>query len=290
MTARISPESFGGSFGSSKNKDLKTMPEQVQVSVIIPCYRCVDTIDRALASVAGQSKLPAEVILVDDCSDDSTLAALYRAQASYPRGWIIVIELAENSGPGTARNVGWEAATQPYVAFLDSDDSWHPRKLEIQHDWMQSHPDVILTGHGFRQIDDSKNAVEEASCSITDGAFYEISKNKLLLANRFPTCSVMLRRDIAQRFTEGKRYCEDYQLWVEVCCVGLKCYRSDLSLVYLYKAAYGASGLSASLWRMERGELGAYAAVFKKGYIGFVSMALLSMWSLARFVRRLARS
>lgn len=265
------------------------MPEQAQVSVIIPCYRCADTIDRALASVAGQSKLPAEVILVDDYSGDDTLAALYRLQASYPQGWIHVIPLSENSGPGTARNVGWEAATQPYIAFLDSDDSWHPQKIEVQYDWMRSHLDVALTGHSCQQVNEEKSFIKKNYFPIVDIEFYAISKKQLLLTNRFPTRSVMLRRDILQRFAEGKRYCEDYQLWAEICCAGLKCFRSDLPLAYFYKAAYGEAGLSASLWRMEKGELGAYLKIFKNGYIGHINFILLSAWSLARFMRRLAR-
>ena len=55
----------------------------VSVSVIIPCYRCADTIERAVKSVAEQSQKPYEVILVDDCSGDNTLQALNELQAEY---------------------------------------------------------------------------------------------------------------------------------------------------------------------------------------------------------------
>jgi glycosyltransferase involved in cell wall biosynthesis len=100
------------------------------VSVIIPCYNCAGTIHRALASVASQSLRPAEVILVDDHSTDDTLQSLYRLQDRYGREWIRIIEQPVNGGPGTARNMGWNAATQTYIAFLDSDDTWHPKKIE----------------------------------------------------------------------------------------------------------------------------------------------------------------
>ena len=58
---------------------------QAPVSVIIPCYRCTETIERALASVAQQTLLPEEVLLVEDCSDDErkTLDVLYRLQQQY---------------------------------------------------------------------------------------------------------------------------------------------------------------------------------------------------------------
>ena len=54
--------------------------EKVSVSVIIPCYQCTSTIQRAVNSVAQQSLLPREVILVDDASDDETLEMLYSIQ------------------------------------------------------------------------------------------------------------------------------------------------------------------------------------------------------------------
>lgn len=265
------------------------MAEQACVSVIIPCYRCIDTIERAVSSVADQTLLPAEVILVDDCSNDGTIAALYRVQASYPKDWIRVVALSENSGPGVARNAGWEVAMQPYIAFLDSDDSWHPQKIEVQYGWMKLNPEVALTGHDSQQMDGKEAVGGGDSFLEACSGFYPVSKKRLLLANRFPTHSVMLRRNIQHRFANCKRYCEDYQLWAEICCAGLKCYRSNLPLAYFYKAVYGEKGLSASLWRMEKGELGAYLAIFKKGYIGLIEMALLSIWSLARFVRRFVR-
>lgn len=265
------------------------MPEQARVSVIVPCYRCRETIERAVASIAEQTLQPVEVILVDDCSGDNTLSELYQIQANYPQGWVKVIACSENSGAGTARNVGWETATQPYIAFLDSDDSWHSQKIEIQYSWMINHPDIVLTGHACQQVDDNSAFDGKADFSTTDSDFYAVSKKQLLLSNRFPTPSVMLRRDIAQRFPDGKHYCEDYHLWVEICCAGLRCYRSELPLTYLYKAAYGEAGLSASLWKMEKGELDAYFAIFKKGYVGFIGVALLSIWSFARFMRRLVR-
>lgn len=117
------------------------------VSVVIPCYRCSDVIERAVTSVWEQTLRPAEVILVDDCSGDGTVDTLYALQKKFPPNWIKVIELEQNSGPGEARNAGWAAASHSYVAFLDADDSWHPQKIEIQYSWMIEHPDVVLTGH-----------------------------------------------------------------------------------------------------------------------------------------------
>ena len=69
-----------------------------------------------------------EIIVVDDCSDDDTVAVIRSIED--PR--IRVIELSENSGPSVARNRGIEAARGAWVAFQDSDDEWLPEKIEQQ--------------------------------------------------------------------------------------------------------------------------------------------------------------
>jgi len=257
------------------------------VSVVIPCYRCSETIERAVASVWQQTIRPAEVMLVEDASGDGTLDTLRKIQRAYPSGWVAVIPMERNVGPGEARNAGWNAASGDYIAFLDADDSWHPRKIEIQLAWMQSHPHAALSGHEFRQLDDERaDSLEDEHLPVVDVDFHPIDKKPLLLANRFSTPTVMLRRSIPHRFLEGCRYCEDYRLWLEIACDGFECYRSELPLAYLHKAPYGEMGLSASLWKMEKGELAAYRAIYERGHLGRAAFALLGAWSLARFARR----
>lgn len=59
----------------------------------------------------------------------------------------------------------------------------------------------------------------------------------------------MLKNNIPFRFPENQRYAEDYYLWIDILLSGNICYKSDLKLVYLYKASYGESGLSSKLWK-----------------------------------------
>jgi glycosyltransferase involved in cell wall biosynthesis len=254
------------------------------VSVVIPCYRCADTIERAVKSVAEQTLKPYEVILVDDCSGDNTLEALYGLQKKYGEDWIKVIPLKENSGPGTARNVGWDASKQDYIAFLDSDDSWHPQKIEIQYSWMVNNSTAALTGHDCTQVSE-KDTVPPASYSSEQANFYSVSKFKLLLSNRFPTRSVMLKRTILQRFPYGKRYSEDYHLWLDIVCSGLICYKLDWPLANLYKDSVGESGLSAAIWKMRKGELGCFSNIYTKKCIGLIMFTLLITYSLAKSAR-----
>jgi glycosyltransferase involved in cell wall biosynthesis len=257
-----------------------------EVSVVIPCYRCQDTIERAVASVAAQTLIPAEVILVEDRSGNGTMDALHALQNRYPEGWVHVIRQPENLGPGEARNAGWERAEQPYIAFLDADDSWHPQKIEIQYRWMCKHPDVVLTGHAVRRLADDEEATSASCVDTMYAEFYLVTRNRLLWSNRFPTRSVMLHRNLSSRFAPGKYYSEDYLLWLSIACEGKKIARCDLPLAFLHKATYGQGGLSGQLWRMQKGQLDTYAKVLQSGCIGKPLYAFLVAWSCLRFLRR----
>jgi len=257
------------------------------VSVIVPCYRCADTVERAVHSVYTQTWRPAEVILVDDCSGDGTLELLHALQSRYPEGWIKVIEQPKNMGPGSARNAAWDATCHKYVAFLDADDTWHPRKIEIQYQWMRSQPDVALTGHAVYQLKHSEEPGLESNINPLVANFCRVTKNRLLWSNRFSTPSVMLRRDLQMRFASGKYHSEDYLLWLTIACAGKRMAYCNLPLAFIYKAPYGESGLSSQLWMMEKGELDTYRRVRQAGYLSLPHYTFLRTWSLARFLRRL---
>lgn len=259
----------------------------VPVSVVIPCYRCTDTIGRAVASVAAQTARPSEVILVDDCSGDETLEMLRRLQGEYAEGWIRVIAQERNAGPGEARNAGWDQATQPFIAFLDSDDSWHPRKIEVQYGEMSRNEEIALSGHPFVVIGDG--ALPSAVDIPVRAEFQRISQRNILVSNPFSTPSVMLRAELPQRFPTGGRYCEDYHLWTEILFSGAGCFLGDVPLVNLHKAGYGESGLSAELWKMEKGELGVYRNLRTKRYLGAIEYTACCCFSLAKFIVRWIR-
>ena len=262
---------------------------QALVSVIIPCYRCVDTIVRAVESVTRQTLLPKEILLVEDFSQDDgkTLASLYDLQRRFQNKIAIkVIPLLKNVGPGEARNAGWDESQQPYLAFLDADDSWHPRKLEFQYEWMESHPQVALTGHlslwlmpgeVLPDLPERINSRPIDSCS-------------LLLSNCFPTRSVMLRREIVNRFEPTKRYAEDYLLWLKIVMDGKSVWLLELPLAYSYKANFGAGGLTRNLWKMECGELATYSSVYMDGSISRLHYWFIVLFSLLKYLRRLLLS
>jgi glycosyltransferase involved in cell wall biosynthesis len=254
------------------------------VSVVVPCYRCTLTIERAVASVVAQTLRPAEMILVDDASSDSTLQVLRALQVRYGH-WIRIVGLVSNCGAASARNAGWNVATQPYIAFLDSDDTWHPRKIEIQYKYMQQHTDVALSGHLCRQLPHGTRSAPQ--WRVENVAVQTVTWNALLLRHQFVTPSVMLKREIAQRFTEGARHMEDHRLWLEIVGAPLCIVKLQAELAAVYKPVYGASGLSANMWGMEKAELANYRYFQSVKKINTFQMILLQGYSLVKYVRRI---
>lgn len=253
------------------------------VSAVVPCWRSGATIHRALASIVDQTLRPAEVLLVDDASGDNTLDTLHALAAQYPHGWIKVIGLEQNLGPGGARNVGWEHASQPLLAFLDADDAWHPRKIEMQYSWMLSYPDVALCGHGTVVA----GANEQYPELSPKPRAWRVDFWKMLVSCRFPTRSVMLKRELPFRF-EGKHVTEDYLLWLQVLQSGYKCYRIDAPLAVSFRPDFSPGGYSGQLWRHEKRELAAWRALRKQRLIGPITLAAALSWSLIKYLRRVA--
>ncbi|MDA9405999.1 glycosyltransferase family 2 protein [Bradyrhizobium sp. CCBAU 45384] len=99
------------------------------ISVVIPAFNASATIDETLRSVRSQSHRELEIIVVDDGSTDDTVAVVQRHLVQDSR--VTIIE-QRNAGVAAARNAGWQAARADFVAFIDADDLWTPRKIEQQ--------------------------------------------------------------------------------------------------------------------------------------------------------------
>lgn len=264
------------------------MSAVVPVSVVVPCFRCADTIARALASVAAQTARPQAVILVDDASGDTTAATLQRLQASYPAGWVTVITLPVNQGAATARNAGWGAATTRHVAFLDADDSWHPDKLALQHAFMQSHPDVVVTGHRFIQAQSGAYGTppDHPPLVASPVPHHAIAPWQVLFKNPFITPSLMLRTDAPLRFPVGQRYMEDHLLLMQLALRGAPMVRIDLPLACIHKDRYGQAGLSAHMGAMHQAELDNLQRLVRDGDLSATAGWVLRWYVRLKFVRR----
>ncbi|PIE71747.1 MAG: hypothetical protein CSA22_01240 [Deltaproteobacteria bacterium] len=264
---------------AASRRDVDAVRRLVPVTVIIPCYRCRDVIERALASVAAQTVLPEKVILVDDACPDTPVSFWQALAIRWPELHIHTRHLKENRGPADARNAGWDVANTAYIAFLDADDAWHPEKLAMQYQWMSTHPWTHFSGHRRRSAD--------RHISVSRSGWTEPCLLKLLLTNVFSTSTVMIRRNVPFRFEPGQRYAEDYRLWLQLIASGYRGVFLAAPISYRFKKAYGESGLSLRLWAMERGELAGFYHLLNSGKIGLPEWVFASVFSLLKFVKRL---
>jgi glycosyltransferase involved in cell wall biosynthesis len=252
------------------------------VSVIIPAYNSASTIIRALQSVATQTLAPQEIIVVDDASTDTTrdLVTTFASSSSIP---VHVLTQTTNSGPSAARNTGWNAAVGNYIAFLDADDQWHPRKIELQYPVMQSQPKVTMSCHGHH----FSSSTTWADISAADTKANSVSFHKFLIRNRCATPTVMLKRSITERFDSRKRFAEDYLLWMQITASHGPALRLEAQLAHCSNPGYGGTGQSGQMLKMELSEIAGFVTLRKSKAIGFGTLGTVVIWSWIKFGIRL---
>ncbi len=116
-----------------------TLPPKI--SVIIPVFNRITLISKAIESVIAQTFNEWELIVVDDCSTDNTYQFLCDKYKNDNR--ISIVQTPKNSGQGSARNFGIQLCNAPFIAFLDSDDIWHPKKLDHQYSLFSSNDNTL---------------------------------------------------------------------------------------------------------------------------------------------------
>jgi len=263
------------------NKIDNRLKKTVPVTVIIPCYKCSDTVTRAVESIFVQTWLPCEVILVDDGNTDDTTSTLLKIQILYGKEWIKILRLEKNHGQSIARNRAWDIAKGYYIAFLDADDAWDEKKIELQYSIMKNNPRHKISAHGCVVSNKSSNNKNTKPFLVK-----KIPIWLFLISNKFNTPSVMVRTDIKLRFKPDKRFSEDYLLWMEIIWAEGDGLYIDLPLAFLFKFPYGVSGLSAQLKKMETEELNVFKTLYKRGRISFIATSLAMLVSYTKYLRR----
>jgi hypothetical protein len=123
------------------------------VTVIVPAYNAAGTLAATLTSVRNQTHGTLEILVIDDGSTDTTPKIMHRAARADPRLRLI---RQPNRGVAAARNAGLAEAQGAYVAFIDADDLWHPRKIELQLDAARRVGDAVAFVYAWsRRIDEA---------------------------------------------------------------------------------------------------------------------------------------
>lgn len=259
------------------------MTEFAPISVVIPVHGHLDCIFRAIESVAVQTMLPVEVILVNDGGGKDAENLLGSICDKYEANWVKLINLPVNQGAAYSRNMGWDQAIGDYIAFLDADDAWHPEKIKNQYIYMMHNPLIDFSGH-LHRVETSQPVWK--NYAIRD-SINPISKSKILLLNPFVTPSVMLKKSVSLRFNGAQRYSEDYRLWIALVFNNYRGVRLNSELGCIYKPSLSRAGLSSHLWKMECGELMSYISLPKFG-MRYIPIALILIpYSLVKFLRRI---
>lgn len=126
----------------------------VRVSVVMPVFNAEKTMRRSIESVLGQSFPDLELVAVDDGSTDGSVGIMREYAAVDAR--VRLVRQGRNGGVAAARNAGVAAASGSHVAFLDSDDWWHRRKLELQLQQMQAAGALVSYASYQRMAEDGR--------------------------------------------------------------------------------------------------------------------------------------
>ena len=214
-----------------------------KISVVIPTLNRINTLQRALDSVINQTYKPAEIIVVDNGSSDGTLKFL---REQYPK----ITILTENKiGVSSARNKGIKKSINQWIALLDSDDAWHPRKLEIQTSMLDS----ALKEYNLIHTDEvwfrNNKHINQMKKHKKQGGY--IFERCLSLCCISPS-SVLFKKNILDKvglFDESLPVCEDYDMWLKICSSEEVLFAQD-KLTYKYGGH--KDQLSNAYWGMDR--------------------------------------
>jgi glycosyltransferase involved in cell wall biosynthesis len=182
------------------------------ISVVVPCYNAAGTLRDAVASLLRQTIPVREILIVDNNSTDSSLAVSHELECANPGVVRLVCE--RKQGAAAARNRGVDAASSPWVAFLDADDEWLPEKIERCLPYLDGRYSLVC--HDFVNRCDGLNRTIAAHVR---SRILPTPYASLLLNNYIGTLTVIANRKSlieAGGFPLNYINGEDYFLWLRV--------------------------------------------------------------------------
>lgn len=182
----------------------------IEVSIITPMYNAEQYIVDTIRSVQEQTFKNWEMLLIDDASTDQTINKISEFIEKDSR--IKLIRQLENGGAGKARNKGLEKANGRYIAFLDSDDTWSPRKLELQLGFMTEN-NLAFSYTSYERVH-----IHDSGTKIVPVIAPETLSYSSLLKNCVIGClTVMIDTSVTGIVRmQDIRSRQDYALWLEL--------------------------------------------------------------------------
>ena len=194
------------------------------VSIIIPVHNSSVFLEEAIESVLSQTYKNWELLIIDDHSTDNSLNIIdaYIKKEQRIKGFFNIAQ----TGVSVARNIGINNARGYYIAFLDSDDLWDNRKLEMQIAFLEK-TNADFTFTAYRKLNE-KREISRSFIPVRKKITY-----KILLKSNFIGClTVLLKKEILcdLQFINEKH--EDYILWLQLAKRGAKILGLNMPLAY----------------------------------------------------------
>lgn len=241
----------------------------MEISVIIPCYNCVKTLERTVESIRVCGLSDYEILLIDDGSNDGTAELCDRLCGKYER---IRCVHQSNKGVSAARNRGIDEARGEYIWFVDSDDTVDEDSLRgVLKTALLKKPDMLLFGMSFDYYNNGKMYLREtlnppSEGSVTLGELKQTFAEYYNSNSLTTACNKLLRSDLLKkhgtRFREDMFLMEDYLFVLELLPFCKEIY-SLRKPIYRYRQAEDEKSAYRRLQRIEN--LAEYMQPFEQG-------------------------
>lgn len=206
----------------------------------MPVHNGARYLAEALESVFAQTFRDFEVLVVDDGSTDETPAIL----KGY--GDRLTVVAKEQGGACAARNLGVERAAAPYVAFLDHDDRWYPRKLEQQVAVLDARPEVVLVLSESDRMDEAGRLIQTRATAAERPRLKESPLGRLMETDQLLSSAIMVRREAFVRagmFDPDLHGFEDFDLCARLRRLGEFAFIEEPGMCYrVHQSSFSRSG------------------------------------------------
>lgn len=218
-----------------KNKD------RISISVVIPSYNRADTVGQTIESILAQ-KVDAdiEIVIGDDCSTDNAREVLLQYREQHP-DTIKLLFQEHNMGLGANWATCVKACKGKYICNCDNDDYWHnEHKLQIQLDYMESHPEsnICITNH--RTHNRTTGEIKEVQVHLD----HEHIQDQMWNGGRFCNATIIYRADFMKahldldEFIKRRLSLQDWPAWVILTAY------TDIDLIPISTATFGIETVS----------------------------------------------
>lgn len=207
------------------------------VSVVIATRNRSALLLNTIEKLKAQTYKNFEILIIDDCSEDSTWSLLEDLQSRY--SFIRAFRLTKNLGPGAARNLGIRESKGIYIAIQDDDDFSLPERLELQANLLQNHPDISLVFSPVLWVDKDGNEIGIFPGAVGKGLFpkdpEDVFRLLFLQSNKIPNTAVMFRKEVFERiggYPETPWVGEDWLLFMKMAAAGCRFLTTKKPLVH----------------------------------------------------------